>query len=100
MDDIIDCGVDCYQSLQTSAGMAPAQLCPTFGSRIAFWGGVPVELLISGTPDEMRTAVRETMEATRDVPGFILGPSHSVAFGTKYDNFMAMLDEFHKHAHR
>jgi uroporphyrinogen-III decarboxylase len=28
--------------------------------------------------------------------GFILGPSHSIAFGTKYDNFMAMLDEFEK----
>ncbi len=26
--------------------------------------------------------------------GFILGPSHSVAMNTRYDNFMAMLDEF------
>jgi hypothetical protein len=33
------------------------------------------------------------MEATRG-GGFILGPSHSIAYGTKYENFMAMLDEF------
>ena len=26
--------------------------------------------------------------------GFILGPSHSIAKGTKYENFMAMLDEY------
>jgi uroporphyrinogen-III decarboxylase len=28
--------------------------------------------------------------------GFILGTSHSVAVGTKYDNFMAMLDAYHQ----
>ncbi len=28
--------------------------------------------------------------------GFILGPSHSIAYGTKYENFMALLDEFVK----
>jgi hypothetical protein len=27
---------------------------------------------------------------------FILGASHSIAVGTKYDNFMAMLDEYTK----
>jgi len=48
----------------------------------------------------MRHAVRETMAATVESPGFIFGPSHSIAFGTKYDNFMAMLDEFEKHAWR
>ena len=26
--------------------------------------------------------------------GLILGPSHSIATGVKYDNSMAMLDEF------
>ena len=26
--------------------------------------------------------------------GFILGPSHSIAMNTKYENFMVMLDEF------
>ena len=26
--------------------------------------------------------------------GFILGPSHSIAKNTQYDNFLAMLDEF------
>jgi len=26
--------------------------------------------------------------------GFILGASHSIAVGTRYENFMAMLEEF------
>ena len=55
---------------------------------------MPVELLIGGNPEEMRQAVREAMERGAPGGGFILGPSHSIAMNTKYENFMAMLDEF------
>ncbi len=64
------------------------------GDKLTLWGGVPVEELILGTPASVREAVRRAMEAAAPGGGFILGPSHSVAYGTKYDNFMAMLDEF------
>jgi len=94
MEDIIECGIDCYQSLQTNAGMSPEILTGEFGDRLSFWGGSPVELLVGGTPGETRKAVRDVLESTADTPGFIFGPSHSIAFGSKYDNFMAMLDEF------
>ena len=41
------------------------------------------------------------LDFTRQYPrapdsGFILGPSHSIAKGVPYDNFMAMCDEFTK----
>jgi len=39
-------------------------------------------------------------EAQARSSGFILGPSQAIAYGTKYDNFMALLDEFHKLAPR
>ncbi len=94
MEMFIDVGIDCYQSLQTTAGMEVGLLKERFGDQLAFWGGVPVELLIDGTPDEIRVAVREAMEAGAEGGGFILGPSHSIAMNTKYENFMAMLDEF------
>ncbi|MFA6107894.1 MAG: uroporphyrinogen decarboxylase family protein, partial [Candidatus Latescibacterota bacterium] len=89
-----ECGIDCYQSLQTTAGMEVGRLKALFGDRLCFWGGVPVELLIDGTPDQVRQAVQEAMERGAPGGGFILGPSHSVAFGTRYENFMAMLEEF------
>jgi hypothetical protein len=94
MEMFIDCGVDCYQSLQTTAGMEVGLLKERFGQDLCFWGGVPVELLIAGTPAEVRQAVRTAMERGAPGGGFIMGPSHSVAFGTKYDNFLAFLDEF------
>ena len=90
-------GVQVYQSLQTNAGMSIDHLQENWGDQMIFWGGIAVENLIDGTPDDMRKNVREAVEAgKRAERGFILGPSHSIAYGTKYDNFMAMLDEFDK----
>ena len=94
MDMFIESGVDCYQSLQTTAGMEVGLLKELYGDRLSFWGGVPVELLVAGTPEEVRVSVRHAMERGAPGSGFILGPSHSIPYGTKYDNFMAMLDEF------
>lgn len=94
MDMLIETGIDCYQSLQTTAGMEVGRLKAMFGDRLCFWGGVPVEALIAGTPGEVRQAVRTAMERGAPGGGFILGPSHSVAMNTKYENFMAMLDEY------
>jgi uroporphyrinogen-III decarboxylase len=94
MDMFIEAGVDCYQSLQTTAGMEIGKLKAMFGNRMCFWGGVAVEVLITGTPDDVRKEVRTAFERGARGGGFILGPSHSVAWGTKYDNFMAMLDEY------
>ena len=44
-----------------------------------------------------RTAIgkrRSKGSEVERVGGFILGPSHSIAKGTPYDNFMAVLDEY------
>lgn len=94
MEMFVECGVDCYQSLQTNAGMEIGVLKQKYGDKLCFWGGVPLEALITGTPEGIRKAVRTAMERGAPGGGFILGPSHSVAKNTKYDNFMAMLDEF------
>lgn len=94
---MIDAGIDAYESIQTGAkDMELGALIQEFGDRLCFWGNISLEGLIDGTPEDARKEVRRCMEAGRRAPGFILGPSHSIAFGTKYDNFMAMLDEFAK----
>lgn len=92
LDMFVEAGVDCYQSLQTGV-MDIAELKGQYGDRLSFWGGVAVEHLVGGTAEEVRADVRYAMEHARRDGGFILGPSHSIAYGTKYDNFMAMLDE-------
>ncbi|MHB9031424.1 MAG: uroporphyrinogen decarboxylase family protein [Anaerolineae bacterium] len=96
LDGFIEAGVDCYQSIQASAEMDLGRVREAAGGRMALWGGVPVELLVGGSPDEVRAAVRQALLTAKAGGGYILGASHSIAVGCRYDNFMAMLDEFVK----
>jgi uroporphyrinogen-III decarboxylase len=96
MDDFIEIGYDAYQSIQPSAGMDICVLKKSHGDRITLWGGVAVENLIGGSPGDVRNDVRRAMGCAKPGGRFILGSSHSVAVGTKYGNYLAMLDEFRK----
>ena len=96
MEMFIEIGYDVYQSIQPTAGMDICEVKRAYGDRIALWGGVGVEKLVGGTPDDVRADVRRAMECAKPGGRFILGTSHSVAVGAKYDNYMAMLDEYHR----
>ncbi len=96
MDDFVAIGYDAYQSIQPTAGMDLCALKKSHGDRITLWGGVAVENLVSGTPEDARRDVRRAMACAKPGGRFILGSSHSVAVGTKYGNYMAMLDEYRK----
>lgn len=96
MDQFVEVGLDCLQSLQPQAGMTPAYVKQVSGNRLAAWGGVDVATLVAGTPEDVRRDVRVAMDTAKRGGGFLLGSSHSIAFGTSYDNFMAMLDEFER----
>lgn len=96
LDFFIEIGYDVYQSIQATAGMDICELKKAYGEKITLWGGVSLEHLISGTQQDVRKDVRRAMHCARAGGRFILGTSHSVAVGTKYENYMAMLDEYHK----
>jgi uroporphyrinogen-III decarboxylase len=96
LDFFIEIGFDAYQSIQPTAGMDICRLKREYGDRIALWGGVAVEHLVGGAPEDVRADVRRAMACAKPGGRFILGSSHSVAVGTKYDNFMALLDEHSK----
>lgn len=93
MDMLVAGGIDAYESIQTNSAMSVKTLVKLYGDRLCAWGAIPLEALIAGNPDDVRREVRRGYEEAKGAQGFILGPSHSIAFGTKYDNFMAMLDE-------
>jgi len=96
MDMFIDAGYDAYQSIQRSAGMDVGEIKRSYGDRLLPWGGIPVENLVSGTVDDVRNDVIHAMEHYKPGGRYIFGSTHSIAVGTKYDNFMAMVDEFDK----
>jgi len=98
LDMFVEAGYDGYQSIQTSASMEMEKVKARVGDALVLWGGARVEDLVSGTPAMVRDNVRDVMHAGAPGGGYIFGTTHSVAVGTKYDNFMAMLDAYHKWA--
>jgi uroporphyrinogen decarboxylase len=74
--DLIACGADAIHPMQALAhGMEPERLKGLFASQVSFCGGVDTqELLVHGTPEDVRQKVREL---TALFPtGLILSPSH------------------------
>jgi len=96
LDMFVEAGYDAYQSIQRSAGMDVGFIKEKYGDRLLPWGGIPVEHLVSGTRDDVRTAVVKAMEEYKPGGRYIFGSTHSIAVGTKYDNFMTMVEEFEK----
>jgi len=96
MDMFVEAGFDCYQSIQESAGMDLKLLKERYGKKLALWGGVMLEHLWAGTPDDVRKDVANAIRYGAPGGGFILGTSHSVAIGTRYENFLAMLESHEK----
>jgi hypothetical protein len=98
LDMYKEAGFDAYQSIQQSAGMNLAQVKDAYGDTFVLWGGVPLEILQSGTVDDIRKVSHLALETGKNNGRYIFGSSHSIAVGTRYDNFMAMLDEYEKWA--
>jgi uroporphyrinogen-III decarboxylase len=91
-----EAGYDAYQSIQRTAGMDLEKVKKTYGGNFAAWGGVSVEQLVSGTPDDIIREVANAMERYKPGGRYIFGSTHSICVGTRYDNFMTMADEFEK----
>jgi hypothetical protein len=96
LDMFVDLGIDCYQSIQSSAEMDIIDVQNKYSDKFAVWGGVPVESLINGNVEDVRKYVARMIRDVAPNGGFILGTSHSVAVGSRYENFMALLDQFSK----
>jgi len=93
LDFFAEIGIDAYQSIQPTAGMDICRLKRSHGTRFTLWGGVSLESLIAGTPAEVRKDVSRAMACAKKGGRFILGTSHSIAVGSRYENVMAMIDE-------
>ena len=90
MDSIVEAGYDAYESIQAGAGMDIKLLKERYGDRLTLWGGVTVENLGGGTPEDVAADARYALKWAAPGGGFIYGASHSLAVGTKPENLRAM----------
>ena len=82
---------DAYEAIQTSAGMDICALKERIGRRTTLWGGIMHEHLNGGTIDEIRADARYSFSCAAPGGGYIMGSSHSLAFGAKMDNVREMM---------
>lgn len=93
MPDLIEAGFDIFNPVQTSAAdMDPQTLKERFGELVTFWGGGvdTQKVLPFGTPDEVRSQVRERIRVFGAGGGFVFNPSHNVQAGIPVENLLAM----------
>ncbi|MAG13542.1 MAG: hypothetical protein CMN78_02980 [Spirochaetales bacterium] len=95
LPDLVDIGLDILFPIQPNAwGMDHGELKNEFGDRLAFWGGIDVQRVLSfGTPQEVRSSVRERIDILGEGGGYILSSSHNLLKAFPLENILAMYDE-------
>jgi uroporphyrinogen decarboxylase len=97
LDDLIEMGVDCIQSLQPEANDL-AEIKRRFGNRLSFWGGIGSQSTLShGTVDQVKNAVKSQIEILGNGGGYICASSHVVEPETPLENLDAFIDAIEKY---
>ena len=93
-DDFIEMGISAVDTLQPEARhMAPRYLKDRFGSRLVFHGCISTAGPIAyGTPEDVRTNVRETLAVMMPGGGYCLAPTHSIQDNSPTENVLAMYE--------
>lgn len=95
MPDLLDNGIDILNPVQTSAkDMLPDRLKSEFGEVLSFWGGAidAQHVLPRASPDEVREAVRQNIEAFKPGGGYVFNNVHNIQADVPPENILAMFD--------
>jgi len=69
-----------------------AEIKRLYGDRLCLKGNVETNLLLNGTPAQVRTQVKECLEAAASGGGYILGTGDQVARDTPFENIRALVE--------
>jgi uroporphyrinogen decarboxylase len=97
LDDLIECGVDIYNPVQTSANdMDPATLKERFGDRLIFYGGVfdAVSLPVDTPPETVYEKVKANIRMLSRGGGYIFAGVHNLPGDLPEGHLQAMLEAY------
>lgn len=94
LDQIIDCGVDILNPIQTSAAeMDPDILKDRFGDQLVFWGAVDVQqFLPHASRDEISPHIRELVSVLGEGGGYVMAPAHEILDDVPTENIVAWVE--------
>jgi uroporphyrinogen decarboxylase len=94
----IESGVDCMDPIDPNGGMDLKKVKQEYGSRICLKGNIDCQgVLVSGTEEEVDTAVRRAIEDAAGGGGYILSSSNMIHSGVKPENYKAMINAVKKY---
>ncbi len=92
--DLIDIGLDCYQTFQPEIYDIEA-VKKEFGRHLTFFGGISTQqLLPSAPPEVVKSETIRIMHTMGPGGGYIASPTHAVPHDVPPENILAMLDVF------
>ena len=91
---LIACGVDILNPIQPGVYMMEhARLKNDFGGKIAFWGGIDTQrLLTRGTVGEVKAEVQRILSIMDRNGGYILSPAHTIQGDVPAENLIAVYE--------
>jgi hypothetical protein len=89
-DLLLEAGIDGWHGIQYLAGMDLARLKQKYGNRVCFWGGVDVDWLVDGTPEQVRQAVKYAIEHAGPGGGLVISSGNTLMVGVSFENYLAM----------
>jgi uroporphyrinogen decarboxylase len=95
LPDLVEIGLTAYNPVQPEV-IDHARLRSTFGSRLAYYGGISTQTLLPhGSPEDVKKAVMHCVATLApDNTGLLLAPSHRLMTDIPMENLEAMLEAF------
>jgi len=92
--EFVEIGVSVVEALQPeAAGMSPATLKKDWGDKLAFHGAISTAgALATGTVEDMRRDVRDTLYIMMPGGGYCLAPTHALQDNSPTENVLAMYE--------
>lgn len=92
VDFWIECGIDCLDPIDPSAGLRMDEMKKKYGDRICLKGNIDcVGTLCSGSEEDVEAEVRDCILKGGKGGGLILSSSNTIHRGVKPENYAAML---------
>jgi uroporphyrinogen decarboxylase len=87
-------GISIVDTLQPEAkNMSPAYLKKQYGDRLSFHGCISTAgVVANGTPRDVVSMVRETLETMKPNGGYALSPTHMLQDNSPTENVVALYD--------
>ena len=97
MEMLLDMGVSAITPMDPS-GIDYRDYKKRYGHRVTLWGNIDITWpLATGTPEEVERDVAEHAEALKPGGRWIAASAHSIVNYIPHENFLAMINAFHRY---